>query len=88
MNDNANAKAFNEDSSYVLLSALEVWDNNTKTYKKADMFYKRTIKPHKVVERVDTANEALILSISEKAKVDCSRYGCRYYRHTVYVQIL
>ena len=70
MNDNANAKAFNEDSSYVLLSALEVWDNNTKLYKKADMFYKRTIKPHKVVERVDTANEALILSISEKAKVD------------------
>lgn len=70
INDNANKKAFEDDSSYVLLSALEVWDNDTKSYKKADMFYKRTIKPHKVVDKVDTANEALILSISEKAKVD------------------
>lgn len=70
LNSDRNKKAFIDDSSYNLLASLENFDNKTKQYVKADIFTKRTIKPHKVVTRVDTADEALTLSISEKAKVD------------------
>ena len=65
-----NSKVFREDSSYYLLCSLEKVNEKGELIKKADMFYKRTIKPHKVVTKVNTSNEALILSISEKAKVD------------------
>ncbi len=70
INSRANRNAFQEDSSYYLLTSLEIIDEEGKLKRKADMFTKRTIMLHKVVQRVDTANEALILSISEKAKVD------------------
>ena len=59
-----------DDSSYYLLCALEVIDEDGKLERKADMFTKRTIKPHKAVDTVDTASEALAVSISEKACVD------------------
>lgn len=65
-----NSKVFREDSSYYLLCSLEKVNEKGELVKKADMFYKRTIKPHKVVTKVNTSNEALILSMSEKAKVD------------------
>ena len=70
INDRANRLAFADDSSYYLLCALEVIDENGKLKSKADMFTKRTIKPHKTVTSVDTASEALAVSISEKACVD------------------
>ena len=70
INDRANRLAFADDSSYYLLCALEVIDENGKLERKADMFSKRTIKPHKAVTSVDTASEALAVSISEKACVD------------------
>ena len=70
INDRANRLAFADDSSYYLLCALEVIDENGKLKSKADMFTKRTIKPHKAVTSVDTASEALAVSISEKACVD------------------
>lgn len=65
-----NSKVFREDSSYYLLCSLEKVNEKGELIKKADMFYKRTIKPHKVVTKVNTSNEALILSMSEKARVD------------------
>ena len=70
INDRANRLAFADDSSYYLLCALEVIDEDGKLERKADMFTKRTIKPHKAVETVDTASEALAVSIAEKACVD------------------
>ena len=70
INDRANRLAFADDSSYYLLCALEVLDEDGKLERKADMFSKRTIKPHEAVTTVDTANEALAVSISEKACVD------------------
>ena len=70
INDRANRLAFADDSSYYLLCALEVIDEDGKLERKADMFTKRTIKPHKAVDTVDTASEALAVSISEKAFVD------------------
>ena len=70
INDRANRLAFADDSSYYLLCALEVIDENGKLERKADMFTKRTIKPHQAVAVVDTASEALAVSISEKACVD------------------
>ena len=70
INDRANRLAFADDSSYYLLCALEVIDEDGKLERKADMFTKRTIKPHKAVDTVDTASEALAVSISEKACVD------------------
>ena len=66
----ANKKAFEDDSSYYLLSSLEINDDNGNFLKKADMFFKRTIKPHREVESVETSNDALIVSMAEKAKVD------------------
>ena len=70
INDRANRLAFADDSSYYLLCALEVIDEDGKLERKADMFTKRTIKPHKAVETVDTASEALAVSIAERACVD------------------
>ena len=70
INDRANRLAFADDSSYYLLCALEVLDEDGRLERKADMFTKRTIKPHEAVTSVDTAAEALAVSISEKACVD------------------
>ena len=70
INDRANRLAFSDDSSYYLLCALEVLDEDGRLERKADMFTQRTIKPHEVVSSVDTAAEALAVSISEKACVD------------------
>ena len=70
INSRANTSAFSNDNSFYLLCSLEILDENKELLKKADMFTKRTILPHKEVTSVDTANEALIVSISEKARVD------------------
>ena len=70
INDRANRLAFADDSSYYLLCALEVIDEDGRLERKADMFTKRTIKPHEAVTSVDTASEALAVSISERACVD------------------
>ncbi len=70
INDRANRLAFDDDSSYYLLCALEVIDEDGRLERKADMFTKRTIKPHEAVTSVDTASEALAVSIAEKARVD------------------
>ena len=70
INARANSLAFSDDSSYYLLCSLEVLNENGDLERKADIFTKRTIKPHEVVTSVDTASEALALSISEKACVD------------------
>ena len=70
INDRANRLAFEKDSSYYLLCSLEILDDNGKLERKADMFYKRTIKHHKSVTHVDTASEALVVSIGERACVD------------------
>lgn len=66
----ANKKAFEDDSSYYLLTSLEVNDDKGLFLRKADMFSKRTIKPHKAVNSVENATDALLVSMSEKAKVD------------------
>ena len=65
-----NNLAFSDDSSYPLLCSLEVLDNEGSFARKADMFTKRTIRPHEPVTQVDTASEALAVSLSEKAQVD------------------
>ena len=70
LNSRANNTAFSADSSYPLLCALEILDENGNLKRKADMFSKRTIQPYVSVDRVDTASEALAVSISEKARVD------------------
>jgi N12 class adenine-specific DNA methylase len=70
INSRANISAFSDDSSFALLSALEVINENGELERKADMFFKRTIKPHKPVEKVDTASEALAVSMGEKAGID------------------
>ena len=70
LNSRANSLAFSDDSSYYLLCSLEILNENGDLERKADIFTKRTIKPHEVVASVDTASEALALSISEKACVD------------------
>ena len=79
INPRSNVAAFSQDSSFALLSALEVLDENGELERKADMFTKRTIKPHTPVTSVDTASEALAVSMGEKAQVDmeymCSRTG-------------
>lgn len=70
INSKANMKAFEKDNSINLLASLEKFDSE-KNYKgKSDIFSKRTIKPHKAVDKVDTASDALAVSISEKAKID------------------
>lgn len=65
-----NKSAFSQDSSYSLLSALEILDENGNLERKADMFTKRTIKPHIPVTEVDTPSEALAVSMGERAKID------------------
>lgn len=70
INSSANAKAFSEDSAYYLLCSLEVINEQGELERKADMFTKRTIKQKSQITSVDTASEALAVSISEKAKVD------------------
>lgn len=75
INSRANVSAFSQDSSYSLLSALEVLDDNGELERKADLFTKRTIKPHTPVTAVDTASEALAVSMGEKATVDMA-YMC------------
>lgn len=70
INSRANKSAFGEDASYHLISALEILDENGNLERKADMFTKRTIKPHKEITSVDTSSEALAVSIGEKASVD------------------
>ena len=70
INDKANSKAFADDSSYYLLCSLEILDEDQQLKRKADMFTKRTIRCSEVATSVDTAAEALALSISEKAHVD------------------
>ena len=70
INSRGNALAFSDDSSYYLLCSLEVLDENGALERKADMFTKRTIRQQTVVDHVDTAVEALALSIAERAKVD------------------
>lgn len=70
LSSRGNSLAFGEDSSYCLLCSLEVLDEEGNFLRKADMFTKRTIRPHVPVTSVDTASEALAVSISEKARVD------------------
>ena len=79
LNSRANSMVFSDDSSYPLLCSLEIVAEDGTLERKADMFTKRTIKPHETVTKVDTASEALSLSLSEKACVDmeylCSLTG-------------
>lgn len=70
INSTANERAFSDDSSFYLLSSLEILDDDNNFKCKADIFTKRTIKQKTNISSVDTASEALIISISEKAKVD------------------
>lgn len=72
LNSRGNAQAFSDDSSYYLLCSLEVLDEDGKLERKADMFSKRTIRQQRAVDHVDTASEALAVSIAEKAHVDLS----------------
>ena len=70
INGKANGRAFEGDSSYYLLCSLEILDEDRKLKRKADIFSKRTIRRRKPVTQVDTASEALAVSIGERAKVD------------------
>lgn len=75
INSRGNAIAFDQDSSYFLLCSLEILDEDRNLKRKADLFTKRTIRGHKPAEKVDTAVEALALSIGEKAHVDMDYMG-------------
>jgi len=75
INSRGNAIVFDQDSSYFLLCSLEVLDEEGGLKRKADLFTKRTIRSHRPAERVDTAVEALALSIGEKARVDMTYMG-------------
>ena len=75
INSRGNAIAFDQDSSYFLLCSLEILDEDRNLKRKADLFTKRTIRSHRPAERVDTAVEALALSIGEKAHVDMDYMG-------------
>lgn len=75
INSRANVSAFSQDSSFALLSALEILDEDHNLERKADIFTKRTIKPHVPVTSVDTASEALAVSLGEKARIDMD-YMC------------
>ena len=70
INSRGNALAFSDDNSYFLLCSLEILDDNKELKAKADMFTKRTIKPQVVIDKVDTASEALAVSLGERAMVD------------------
>ncbi len=75
INSRANTSAFSQDSSYSLLSALEILGDDGQLERKADMFFKRTIKPHIPITSVDTSSEALAVAMGEKAWVDME-YMC------------
>ena len=70
INSRGNALAFSDDNSYFLLCSLEILDDNKELKAKADMFTKRTIKPQVIIDKVDTASEALAVSLGERAMVD------------------
>jgi len=70
INSRANSSAFSSDSAYFLLTSLEILDDEGNFIRKADMFSKRTIRKKVVVDRVDTASEALAISLAEKAEID------------------
>lgn len=70
INSRANKSAFSDDSSFALVSALEILGDEGQLERKADIFFKRTIMPHKPITQVDTASEALAVSIGEKACID------------------
>ena len=70
LSNNANKNAFGDDSEYPLLTALEEYNEETKEYKKRDIFYKRTIQPYKEITHTETADEALIASLNQIGKVD------------------
>ena len=72
LNSTANRRAFSQDSSYCLLASLEFLDEEGRLKRKADIFHKRTIRKAEPIERVDTASEALALSLAERAKIDLS----------------
>lgn len=76
LNSRANTSAFSQDSSFSLLSALEILNDEGNLERKADMFFKRTIKPHTPVTLVDTSSEALAVSMGEKACIDME-YMCQ-----------
>ena len=76
INSRANVSAFSQDSSFSLLSALEIIGDDGQLERKADMFFKRTIKPHIPITSVDTSSEALAVSMGEKAHVDMP-YMCQ-----------
>ena len=78
INSRGNSLAFREDSSYYLLSSLENLDEEGKLKSKADMFTKRTIRKSRQISKVDTANEALLVSLSEKAKIDLDYMSTLY----------
>ena len=81
INSRGNYLAFASDESYFLLCSLEVLDDEGNFKRKADMFTKRTIKPHREVTSVETASEALALSIGEKARVDLPSMELVSYKH-------
>ena len=70
INSVGNKNAFADDSEYSLLTALEIYNDETKTYSKADIFSKRTIKPYKEIEHTDTAEESLMVSLNQLGYVD------------------
>ena len=70
INSRANKSAFSDDTSFALVSALEILSDEGQLERKADIFFKRTIMPHKPITQVDTASEALAVSIGEKACID------------------
>jgi len=70
INSRANSSAFSSDSAYFLLTSLEILDDEGNFIRKADMFSKRTIRKKVVVDKVDTASEALAISLAEKADID------------------
>ncbi|ANU55451.2 helicase [Acutalibacter muris] len=70
INNKINERTFSQDSSYYLLCALEILDDEGKFVRKSDMFTKRTIYPHQEITHVDTATEALAVSLGERARVD------------------
>ena len=70
INSRANKSAFSDDSSFALVSALEILGDEGQLERKADIFFKRTIMPHKPITQVDTASESLAVSIGEKACID------------------
>jgi N12 class adenine-specific DNA methylase len=78
LSEQANNRVFRDDSDYPLLCSLEVYDEETKAYSKADMFTKQTIRPKVPITSVDTATDALKVSLCEKGRVDL-KYMCGLY---------